>query len=616
VKNNVPLAPILELLPIGPGTGDNIQVNVTESEDVETTLSFLKFWYYWYKDDNYMAEYENKTSVSYTSTTKGETWRCVVYPFDDIDIGPPGQAEITILNSPPELKSPLGSLTLNEDGFDNTSIKLNVNFIDIDDDNLIFAASGQEKVEVNIDPVTGYVSLKPEANWFGTEKIMFSASDTEYKINDNLTVTVLPQNDPPVLKKAGNINVSSTEEVLNISVNEGNWLNLEFTAEDIDGDTVTYSTNRTDREDDDDILEFNLDKNLLKFKPRNDHVGSIPVKLSISDSNGSIVNYNVMINVINVNNPPYVSISTPKNNTHFEEGKEIDFKCIYSDPDLLIPDSDETLYFNWTSSASSEPLGSGLFLTTLSGIKFSPGTYTITVTVKDKAGIKSESKITVIIDKKVSKSDDEEQSAIPIDMSDVSSSSLWILMVIIIVITIILRLVFMKKRKKPAIPPEYLPQTEEETDQSESFEVAKQIEETPTPEQLPAGEDAVKPSHEAKIEALPPPEQAPKQTAEQPAEPEKPPVLPPPQVEQSKSPEEDAVQEAPKEQTPEAEEISETPKTPEEEPGVEVTTEPQPIETFDETDEVIKQIERLGELKEKGLLSEEEFEREKAELLR
>jgi hypothetical protein len=449
VKNNLPTTPELEIIPKEPKTRDDLEVKAYNSTDIEDEL--VTYNYKWYKNNALQKDLLSST-VDSDLTSKGEEWRVLVTPNDGNTNGngTPNSTSITILNSPPIVKVPIGMVIMEEDGINDKTINLYTTFNDYDLDKLIFSCVGQDKIEVAIDQDTGKVTLAPEANWFGQETLVFSADDTEEGADDTVTVIVHSQNDPPRLIKAGSAEVQSPEQILNFTVHEESVISLTFIAEDVDGDKVTFSTNRTDNVGIDDIVEINLDQNILLFKPGNEHVGIIPINLSLSDSNGSIVYYEIELNILNKNNPPFVEIVYPSNGTHFKESDKISFKCTYSDPDISVRNYNESLYFTWSSNAVIEPIGDGEFLADLTGIKLKSGIHEITVTVRDKDGLTSSDSITIIIDKA------EEDGAILSDLSDLSSSLFWIILIIIIVV-IILITIFIMKRKKTDKPEAELP---------------------------------------------------------------------------------------------------------------------------------------------------------------
>ncbi len=102
---------------------------------------------------------------------------------------------------PPEVQLPIADITFEEDTFYG-SINLRRHFYDPNLDELIFSFSGNE--HINMILADGEVGLMPQANWFGTEEIVFYADDgTDVLKNrsvasDTVLVTVTPVNDTPI----------------------------------------------------------------------------------------------------------------------------------------------------------------------------------------------------------------------------------------------------------------------------------------------------------------------------------------------------------------------------------------------------------------------------------
>ncbi len=97
----------------------------------------------------------------------------------------------------PEINHSLPDFELLEDTIDVTSINLSYWFKDINGDPLKFSYEGQEHIFIDIDGEDGSVLIAPEENWSGQETLTFTASDGLSSVSDDVTITVLPVNDPP-----------------------------------------------------------------------------------------------------------------------------------------------------------------------------------------------------------------------------------------------------------------------------------------------------------------------------------------------------------------------------------------------------------------------------------
>ncbi len=107
-------------------------------------------------------------------------------------------------NNPPSYNGGLTSLSWNMNSEKKNAFDLDNYFSDVDGDALSFGVSGNNNIVVNID-ASNLVSFYPPSNWFGTEKVYFTASDGKANINSNqinltvLKTTSVPINSPPAI---------------------------------------------------------------------------------------------------------------------------------------------------------------------------------------------------------------------------------------------------------------------------------------------------------------------------------------------------------------------------------------------------------------------------------
>jgi fibronectin type 3 domain-containing protein len=137
----------------------------------------------------------------------------------------------------PEINIPPGEITLQEDIDDYHSINLYQWFIDKNNKPLTFMHTSVENVEVIMFEENGTVILKPRDDWSGQEAITFFARNEFSMISDEVSITVLPVNDPPT-----NVIITSPEDLAKITVGEY----LIFVGECFDpdinyGDKLTFS---------------------------------------------------------------------------------------------------------------------------------------------------------------------------------------------------------------------------------------------------------------------------------------------------------------------------------------------------------------------------------------
>jgi len=442
VINNKPTQPNVEISPADPKTTDDLTILVTNTTDVETSLSKMEYWYFWYRDDYLIPEFENKTTIPSISTSKGEVWRCEVYPFDGDEPGTDGEAETIIRNSPPFIAIPFNTYEFLEDSPVIVEDKLMEVFSDLDNDILTFNALGQKNITVEITQENGTIKLIPMENWFGTELITFYALDSLASTETIVQITVKPTNDLPKITRIGSQSIQESGKVLGFVIDEDKWLNLTVLVEDIDGDVernmINYFLNITEG----DKFYFNDNAKQLCYKPENDDVGLHYINIRITDNNETptiYISQDIKIEVFNVNDPPTITIISPINNQIFREKDKINLECNADDIDLLISKPTEQLTFRWKTNVTGySELGTGRNLT---NVILPPGYYNVTVEVTDSGKMKAHDSIHIRV--KAQPKDDEPTTEI------ISIYFLFLLILIIAIVLIgILVFVFTTRKKK------------------------------------------------------------------------------------------------------------------------------------------------------------------------
>jgi hypothetical protein len=579
VKNNPPGKPEVEITPLKPTSKDALFATASNSPDIENEP--ITYFYQWYKNNVHQSHLTTE-HVSAAETAKGEVWRCEVTPRDSNPdgFGTMNSASVIIRNSAPDVVSPIDTVTMNEDGIDDISINLHTVFSDYDGDTMKFMCSLNEYIKVVVTQSTGMVTLTPVSDWYGITDLTFTANDTEAETEEQISVLVQPVNDAPKLISAGITMITSENEVTRFSVYELSWINLTLKSQDIDGDTVSYSTNRTDYIGTDDISDIVLEGDTLRFKPMNNHVGEIPVQIRLSDSRGGETKYDFIIEVLNTNNPPSVTIVYPLDNMHFSESQAIEFRCEYSDPDLLLEGSEESLFFRWSSNQHFDDLDSGEYKVIIPGLKLKAGIHEIKVKVKDSGALIGEDTITIIVEAEEEK---EVSGFLGI------TGMWWIIIVILFVVFIAILLLFVRSKKQKVEEPEYIPPAPEGEAAAAGAEPQPVFAEPTAVEptavdsgqvQLPVTA-VVTPEVVTETPPPPPPPAEPAYTSAQ-AYPENQSALPPVPAASTVEPQE-------------------------EETAVE--------EKHESGLNVLKQLEKLGELRDKGIITEEEFQNKKNQML-
>jgi hypothetical protein len=302
-------------------------------------------------------------------------------------------------NDKPVLLKPLPVITIDEDETKNDFIDLNDYFSDTDGDSLTFDVEPVDKIKIKLK--NNLVSFIPDPDYWGSEELSFSATDIpgSEPVWGNTTIIVNSVNDAPILNDTGNWLIKSGRVAITdteISFKQNEEVKIIVTAYDpADKDKLLFSEDTT-------LFEINPDTGEISLTPTNDQVGSYEVKIKVDDQQAidNEVGKTFTFIIENVNDPPEIpEILSPTDGNTYISNKEIKFIGDCDDPDLYIPDSGETLVFEWTTEKSSETLSFDKeFTTTLQ-----PGEYTITLAVRDKKGEKTTAEvcITVEVDKTI-----------------------------------------------------------------------------------------------------------------------------------------------------------------------------------------------------------------------
>ena len=227
------------------------------------------------------------------------------------------------------------------------------------------------------------IVFTPKPNMNGADIIKLNATNLyELSTHYDLTVSITPVNDPPVIEMIGNVKVNDTNFV-KFFLYEDDLFNETVIASDIDGDTLVYFDNAS-------IFDINYLTGAITFIPTDDSVGVLYTNITVSDINGSNSEdwIDIEFTILNVNDPPTATIIEPENDTYFSYYEYIYFEGQGDDPDIKYGDF---LYFEWYSDIDGY-LGSGEFL---SWVYLSEGQHQITLNVTDAKGLSDTDTITI-----------------------------------------------------------------------------------------------------------------------------------------------------------------------------------------------------------------------------
>lgn len=136
---------------------------------------------------------------------------------------------------PPEINNSMNDFEIMEDTPDDTTINLYHWFKDENDESLTFICFGKKHINVTIFQESGKVLLVPEKDWNGRETLTFLATDGFNNITDEVTITVIPVNDPPVAK----ITLPKNDTII-INDTMLNFFGESYDSDLIYGDRLTY----------------------------------------------------------------------------------------------------------------------------------------------------------------------------------------------------------------------------------------------------------------------------------------------------------------------------------------------------------------------------------------
>jgi len=99
--NSVPTAPTIQVVPADPTTTDDLTVEITaDAGDLNGRVLFYRTT--WTRDGEHVLALDDETTVPAVETSRDQVWAVEVSAVDDeLDLGEPGTAQVTIANSAP-----------------------------------------------------------------------------------------------------------------------------------------------------------------------------------------------------------------------------------------------------------------------------------------------------------------------------------------------------------------------------------------------------------------------------------------------------------------------------------------------------------------------------------
>ncbi len=202
-----------DLLPPSPPTGLKItnitsySVTIVWNKSIESDV--LGYNIYRSQDRNHdswgkpvKTIVSNNTKFINEYLNESTTYYYVITAFDSVpnESNYSNMISVTTLIGPrePQINNSIDDFEILEDTLDDSTINLYSWFKDLNNDPLIFECIGNKHINVTIYQENGTVILNPEKNWNGQEELTFLAKDKDGKVFDDVQITVLPVNDPPM----------------------------------------------------------------------------------------------------------------------------------------------------------------------------------------------------------------------------------------------------------------------------------------------------------------------------------------------------------------------------------------------------------------------------------
>ncbi|MGA1872985.1 MAG: Ig-like domain-containing protein [Thermoplasmatota archaeon] len=307
------------IVPIGPVSflEDEMVVLRLEATDQDPTNDFLT----WELTDGF-----GFLSIEDSGTIFGTPGNDDVGIYDLVIVvrdgrGGSDELDLTIhvldVNDPPVVVSDPGYQVLEDEKL---TIELEAEDVDDPEDTLYWRLRDPVRF-MRIVPDTGTLICTPSNADVGFYVVNLSVSDERGGVTlFDITVSVGNANDPPVILP-----------VKDVKVPEDSELSVKFEAVDIDPSIDILSWKL---EFGPDFLKLDEGSGLLTGKPENDDVGVHVVNISVTDGKGGFDHEEMMLEVVNVNDPPVRTVD-PYTITIEEDqtGVVLDVMELFMDPD-------------------------------------------------------------------------------------------------------------------------------------------------------------------------------------------------------------------------------------------------------------------------------------------
>jgi PKD repeat protein len=422
-------------------TSDSTIVNLT---DVFFDSDNSSLYYTYSGDTNISITIYDKGSITFTPL---ENWTgsatITFYATDNMTSPVSDSVTITVtpVNDAPIVVNTISDFNMDEDIVVQSIIDLTEIFQDVDNATLYYTYTNGNNITVIIYE-NGSVTFIPAENWSGIETITFYATDNlTDPISEDVTITVLPINDPPVIiNPISDFNMF--EDIINSSA-----INLSKIFCDSDNTSLNYY-----------IEHANIDviihgDGIVTLIPKENWTGIETLTLYVTDNLSPLISYEVTITVIGINDPPIITGLSPTNNSNYFTSDLIYFNITVFDID-----SNSFTYLWDFDDGLTSTLKNATHQFSEAGI------YNVTIIVND--GLDSEIKVvTIAVEPETTNGDGNGV----IDDGDKSNTLtyLWILMGIIIVVVLLLLFIWRRSKAQKEDSETEIDSVKEDSDLSE-----------------------------------------------------------------------------------------------------------------------------------------------------
>jgi len=289
---------------------------------------------------------------------------------------------MTLPNDPPVYSGGLPEVVMDEDTVDR-SLNLSLYVSDPDNDGLTYGLVGSAyRCRPKVDAATGQVTITPDRDWFGVERVRFKATDDgpgNKTLEINTTVTVNAVNDPPYLR-------GSLEDLYLPEDTEGRTAEISPLFGDVDDppEGLIYGIRVVEQETHPPGSNMSLVwdglRNIFRLGPARLHWGSYLLEVYCTDGHTSTVPAATRFNltVTHRNHDPVLVAGTPDPTVlevrEHEQNSQLAVAELFTDPDLPADYANDTLTFNISGMTRlSARITDGLLVIDTGSEQFLPG---------------------------------------------------------------------------------------------------------------------------------------------------------------------------------------------------------------------------------------------------